>query len=185
MKLGEQLVAPHGFESLGNDVVYHFLYSEGARNRVVLLTFNAPASEKKEDPRLDASKVRVPTLIHLRRDRFEEAVRSLLIRPHATPSELPHWLGGNTVADLLEHDKEDHARRRPHAQRMDMTLAHLWPALEGLVDILGSEDPNNEINKYARACTPVQHESRFKKAVTPQLPLPAGRRLIGAEIHRG
>lgn len=160
MQLGEQLIAPHGFESLAADVVYHYLYNDANRNRVLLLTFGAPPTEGESAHK----KQRRTVLLYLRRDRFEEAVRSALIRPYPTPRVLPHWLGQVTVADLLEHDQRDYKRRIPHTQRIDCLLAHLWPAIDALASVLGAENPEAALNRYARACTPPQNESRYRTA---------------------
>ncbi|MFZ2987016.1 hypothetical protein [Ideonella sp.] len=164
MRIGQPLIAPHGFEVLKSDRVYHFLFGDGPQSRVLLLTFGAPVASPPEANAVAGLKHPRPDLVLLRRDRFEEAIRSELIRDHSNPHPLPHWLGDWTVAELIEHDKDDHLRRVPHSQRIDAMLAHIWPAVEQVAAILGSESPEAQLNRYARRCTPPQHETRFRTA---------------------
>lgn len=119
MMLGEQLVAPYGFEGLVANVVYHFMYSDADRNRVVLLSFDAPTLDTPEVCASSRGAVYKAVLYFVQRYRFEAAKDSGLIRPFERPRPLPHWLGDVTISDLLEHDKQDHMRRRPHVQRID------------------------------------------------------------------
>ncbi|MGC3987824.1 MAG: hypothetical protein QM777_25600 [Pseudorhodoferax sp.] len=164
MTLGKQLIAPFGFEGLVASAVYHFIYSDAGRNRVTLLSFGAVVSDAPKTCAPSRGTACKAELVFLQRDRFEAAIDSGLIRPYATPLLLPHWLGDVTVSDLLEHDKHDHRRRRSHGQRIDTLLAHLWPAVEGLHAVLGAENPEAVLNRYARSCTPSQNESRYRLA---------------------
>lgn len=162
MHLGEQLHAPYGFEGLAAGLAYHFLFSHQVRNRVLLVTFGAPLIEL---PTAQTAPVQVKsTLVILGRDRFEEAIRSELIRSCPHQRELPHWLGDVTVAKLLSHDKKGNQRQRSHAQRIDALLAHLWPALRSLEEILSADNPDAVLNRLARACSPAQNEKRFRAA---------------------
>lgn len=160
MHLGEQLHAPHGFEGLSAGLAYHFLFSHHVQNRVLLVTFGAPvtALPAAQDPPVPWK----ATLAFLGRDRFEEAIRSELIRPCPHQRELPHWLGDVTVAELMAHDQKDDQRRIPHAQRIDTRLARLWPALIRVEEILSDSRPNAILSRLARTCTPVQNEGRYR-----------------------
>lgn len=164
MQLTEQLYAPNGFEGLLAGITYHLMFNDAARNRVLLVTFSAPAEDcVEEPPRTAFGRVRAVQAF-LRRDRFEEGVKSGLIAPSPSQRELPHWLGNITTAELLEHDRNAHDQRRPHTERIDTQLAHLWPAIERVREIFEAEDPAVALNKLARSCSPAQNESRFRLA---------------------
>ncbi|HEY4080552.1 MAG TPA: hypothetical protein VGM81_07640 [Burkholderiaceae bacterium] len=164
LNLGTQLVAPRGFEGLKADVVYHLLFNDAVRNRALFVTFGAPAPGLGARSAPAAQRLPRAELAYLRRDRFEEALRSALIRPVPEPRELPHWFGDLTITDLLMHDRQDHRRQKPHAHRIDVMLAHLWPAVQRSADILSAEAPQTALNRIARSCVPPQNEARFRQA---------------------
>ena len=164
MHLNAQLHAPHGFEGLVAGVTYHLMYSDAARNRVLLLTFNASSTAKAERSKPVISGDLKAVVVFLHRDRFEEAIKSELIRPSPCQRDLPHWLDGVTLAELIEHDRCHADMTRPHEGRIDAMLAHLWPALERVRAVFEATDPAAYLNKLARACTPAQNESRYRLA---------------------
>lgn len=164
MHLGEQLQAPYGFEALRAGVIYHFLYSAGVDSQALLLTFGAPVSRDAAAPVPRPGLATKPQLIRLRRDRFEESIRSGLLRPVEKPRTLPHWLGDVSIQDLLLHDQRDDKRRHPHSERIDTMLAHLWSALQQVPEILASANPAAALNRLARGCLPPQNECKFRTA---------------------
>lgn len=164
MHLSAQLHAPHGFEGLISGVTYHLLYSDAARNRVLLVTFNASSTARTEKSKPESSGDLKAVVACLQRDRFEEAIKSELIRPSPIQRDLPHWLDGVTMAELIEHDRCHADITRPHDGRIDVMVAHLWPALERVREVFEATDPAAYLNKLARACTPVQNESRYRLA---------------------
>ncbi|NHZ45024.1 hypothetical protein F1609_33520 [Massilia sp. CCM 8693] len=159
-----QQYAPYGFEGLETGIVYHFLFNDKVLNRVVLVTFSAPIEVDASLLRTEGVDKSPPLLAFVRRDRFEYAILSSLLLPCTNPRELPHWLDSLSISDLLAHDRSDVLRKVSHAQRIDQMLAHLWPALERLLDILRAANPVVELNRLARACLPPQNETRFRIA---------------------
>lgn len=164
MHLADQLHAPYGFEGLVAGITYHLLLNDARRNRAVFVTFNAPSAEPAPDPVHKASTEPRALLAFLRRDRFEEALKSGLICPSPLQRELPPWLGDLTRADLIAHDREARDQHRAHADRIDTQLMHLWPAIARVQQILEAENPAAELNKLATACQPAQNAIRFRRA---------------------
>lgn len=164
MHIGEQLHAPHGFECLATDTVYHFLFSDDTRNRTLLVTFGAKVDTGEVGKRSDADKRQAPRLLFLPPHRFEDAIRAQMIIACPIQRELPHWFGPLTVDDLLEHDRCCGKNMKSHDMRIDALLAHIWPAVNGMRDVLGAEDPMAQLNALARSCVPPQNETRYRIA---------------------
>lgn len=162
MHLADQLCAPHGFEGLVAGITYHLMMNDAHRNRVFFVTFNAPCAEPAEEMLCAAPTAPKAAQAFLRRDRFEEALKSGLIRPSPLQRDLPPWFGDITKAELIEHDRHARLKGPSHDDRIDARLSHLSQAIEQVKKILGADDPAVALNKLARACTPAQNESRFR-----------------------
>jgi hypothetical protein len=145
-------------------ITYHLMLNDARRNRAVFVTFNAPSTEQAPEPVRQAPGEPRSLLAFLRRDRFEEALKSGLICASPLQRELPPWLGGLTRAELIAHDREARKQCRAHADRIDSQLVHLWPAIERVQQILEADNPAAVLNKLARACQPRQNETRFRRS---------------------
>jgi len=162
MLIGTQLHAPSGFASLARDKAYHFLRNDPLTLRVALVSFGAPANVSDDEQPCGRS--RMPEVVFLQRDSFEQAVQQGLIRRCAIQRELPHWFGRITITQLQLHGQGDSQRRRPHHERMAQQLAHLRPALDRLDEILDAESPSAVLNDLARQSQPPQNLARYRTA---------------------
>ncbi|WP_139794236.1 hypothetical protein [Chromobacterium violaceum] len=185
MQIGTQLCAPEGFDVLRKGVVYHLLRSDPMRQRVLLVEFRRrPAkpeikarggardssSSAPESPAStcamatgspDAFK---PVLHYLSRYRFEQGLDDGLIIPCALQDELPPWFSGMSVNELRPYTLLRAGRKKSHDERIDRALQHLWPLVKNLDQVLGAESPDGVINAHARACRPIQNETRLRTA---------------------
>ena len=183
MQTGTQLCAPDGYDMLAKDAVYHLLRSDPVKQRVLLVEFRPkpaklklPAANKSQKrlsettgnaanaaaPVGDAYAAFKPILHFLSRQRFENALDEGLIQPCENQEELPPWFSGSSVEELRCYAEPRSTRKKSHADRIDRTLLHLWPLVENLDQILAADVPDALINAHARACRPVQHETRLR-----------------------
>ena len=154
MQIGTQIVAPDGFDQLAKAVTYHFLKSDGKRTnpRVVLVHFSMAERFEKTKSHL----------IIIKRDRFEAGLAEERIIPLPTQSKLPPWLEPWEGIDLTQMDLFRPRAKIQHLTRVENCLLTIAPHLKDIETILAAEDPAAEINKRARFCKPVQHETRFR-----------------------
>jgi hypothetical protein len=167
--VGVQLVAPSGFEQMEAGRTYHLLRSDSRRERVLLLYFvQRPMTETKRARRAKRwTPLPTPVLVGIRRALFEHGLVSGVITKAAQQSTLPPWLAELEGKDLLGYDtieraRRSHGRARSHQDRIDTILAHIWPLVLRVDEVLGAVDPARLINAHARACVPPQNESRMR-----------------------
>lgn len=185
MQTGTQLHAPEGFDMLRKETVYHLLRSDPQRQRVLLVEFRQKPAKRKTasqpkkqnrqtvtagEPdevttiRRDASAGFTPVLHFLSRHRFEQGLDDGLILPCARQEELPLWFSGMSIDELRGYAEPRKGRKRSHEERIDRVLFHLWPLVKNIDNILTAEAPDAVINAHARACQPIQHETRLRMA---------------------
>lgn len=184
MQTGTQLCAPEGFDVLRKGVVYHLLRSDDVRERVLLLEFRSKPTKRKvkicahvasvpagaEAPALVASAntgspdAFRPVLHYLSRHRFEQGVNDELIVPCEYQEELPPWFAGLSTDELYQYALPRVGRKKSHHDRIDRIVAHLWPLIQNLEQVLAAESPDAVINAHARSCDPIQHETRLRTA---------------------
>jgi hypothetical protein len=163
MHLGLQLFAPDGLGELARNCVYHFLRSCPTRMQVQLVTFGARVEDESGGPSTASSQTLRSRLICLPRDVFERAVLQEKIMPCPSQRVLPHWFGEDlTLEALMAHDESDCDRKRPHAQRIDRAVSHIWPAVQRMDEVLKADSPTKVLNAFARACDPPQNETRYR-----------------------
>ena len=80
MRAGSRIIAPEGFLNLTQSTVYHFLASDGARNRVRLIEF------REDGKRIETH------LVQLSRIDFEEAVENGWLQEDGQADSSPPWL---------------------------------------------------------------------------------------------
>ena len=185
MQTGTQICTPDGFEMLKIGVVYHFLRSDPQRQRVLLVEFKL-AALKAKDPRKtapskrpeslsrqsqrdancgsDPSKRFRPNVHFVARHRFEQGLDDGLIVPCVPQGELPPWFSGMSVDELRHYAENRQQGKKSHDQRIDRTLAHLWPLVKNMSEVLSAEIPDAVINAHARASVPKQNETRLRRA---------------------
>lgn len=163
--IGVQLHAPEGFDSLEKGRVYHLLSNDSFRARVLLVTF-VERPPRPKSLKAKYKKFRRPApmpVIHvLPQSAFETALLAGRIARVEPQAALPPWLGQLSSIQLAHHDDSRRAAKRAHEDRIDQILAHLWPLMERIGDILGADDPSRIINRHARTCRPPQHETRLR-----------------------
>ncbi|MDC7714418.1 hypothetical protein PQU96_09790 [Vogesella sp. LYT5W] len=185
MHTGTQLCAPEGFDVLRKGVVYHLLRSDAVRERVLLLEFRSKPIRRKAKTRVkdvgsssggaeaSASMTSVetgspdafrPVLHYLSRHRFEQGLSDGLIGPCESQEELPPWFTGLSINELSHYAQPRPGRKKSHEERIDRILLHLWPLVQNLDQVLAAESPDAVINAHARACRPIQNETRLRTA---------------------
>lgn len=160
MQIGTQMYAPDGYRCLEKGTVYHFMFSDATRCRVLFVTFGGKLSPLET---YDAPRKQV-TLTYLRRDHFEEGLHGQLLLPVSAPAELPPWFGATSIADLRKLDDIEVDEADRHTGRIDTILTHLWPSIIETSAILASEEPERALNKFANKCNPPQNLQRFRTA---------------------
>ncbi|NTV94163.1 MAG: hypothetical protein HGA75_01955 [Thiobacillus sp.] len=204
MQTGTQLCAPDGFDVLRKDVVYHLLRSDPARQRVLLLEFKCKClrhrpkaqndtcpsySSSTEQPEVSALNSTGspesfrPVLHYLSRYRFEQGLEDGMIVTRELQEELPPWFNGLTIDELRTYSQPRQGRKKSHEERIDQILLHLWPLVQNLDQVLAAESPDAVINAHARACKPVQHETRLRTAFYAYLAFGFSRWALHYAVH--
>lgn len=160
MQIGTQMYAPDGYRSLAKGTVYHFMFNDATRCRVLFVTFGGKVSLAQRE----AASPKQATLVYLRRDHFEDGLQRELLLPVESPAQLPPWFGEMTIADLRNLHGMDVNEADRHGARVDAILLHLWPAISKLSTILASERPERALNGFANECCPAQNLKRFRTA---------------------
>ena len=80
MRAGSRIIAPEGFLNLVQGAVYHFLVSDGRRNRVRLIEFKDNGKSISTHP------------VQLSRIYFEEAVENGWLLEDGEANSSPPWL---------------------------------------------------------------------------------------------
>jgi len=162
MLVGSQLVVPNGFESLEKGKTYHLLRNHGKSRRVFLVEYTKVTRYSQKARKKRKYYEYQTTLYVLPQERFDDACSQGLITPAKEQSTLPPWLSHLEGKDL---SKLDHVRGNPkmsNNNRAKDRAAVIKPLLDRIEEVLASDDPDNEVARYARACKPAQNESRFK-----------------------
>ena len=69
-----------------------------------------------------------------------------------------HGFLGMNIEELHLYSAPRIGRKISHGERIDKLLAHLWPLIQNLDQVLAAELPETLINAHARACNPPQNE---------------------------
>lgn len=153
MHIGTQITAPEGWAQMPQGVVFHFLKSDAKRKRVLLAHFST-------DGQLSKAKV---AILVMERGRFEEGVMSDRVVALDEQSLLPPWLEPLSGCDLSRIDQfRPSSARISHQERVENRYLHIATAVKEVDAILTADDPAFELNRRARACSPIQNESRFR-----------------------
>lgn len=164
IQLGTQLGAPEGCGVLCKDTTYYFLWSDAAQEMVHLVYFvqRETRADTEKCPEPNAAELPWAVRLTLRRQLFENGVRNKAIVPADVQRELPPWLEGQpTDVEVLDRGRKK-AGKILHRDRIERIVTRLNPLIEEYRKILASQDPEREINRYARHCNPKQKESRLR-----------------------
>ena len=151
MKIGMQLVAPEGWKMLAKGVIYHFLKSDPSSERVLLVQFEWEGKGQAK-----------ANLYVLRRKEFEKGVLDEAILPCQQQSTLPPWLSELEGQDLLLDSPSHSKSKLSRHERVEQRYTYIEQAIRESWKIFTSRNPQAEINRYARECTPPQNEARFR-----------------------
>lgn len=152
MHIGTQIVALEGWGQLPQGVMFHFLKSDAKGGRVLLVYFEGGKANGPYKPHLFV----------MSRNKFEEGVRDEKIILAEVQSLLPPWLGELEGVDLSQLDLGRPNAKILHSTRVEKRFMHIAPAVRDFEGVLGSDDPEKELNRRARLCTPPQNETRFR-----------------------
>lgn len=152
MHIGTQIFAPDGWDQMPKDIKFHFLKSDGARRRVLLVHFSA--GENYKPSKAD--------LVVMSRSEFELGVKSENIVPFKKQSLLPPWLEEKEGVDLSQIDRTRHAPKIPHKTRVEDRFLQIASTARDFESVLAADDPQTEINRRATKCLPPQNETRFR-----------------------
>lgn len=180
MHIGIQLEALDGFENLRKGVIYHFLYSDWQRERVLLVSFHPPPSKKAKTSALSSKgsdDVQTDTVLapgsirgfqsiltFISRYRFEQGMGDRSITICSPQQELPPWFQETTIADLTRYEEIFSKRKKSHLDRIDRQLTHILSLSKNVRTVLSAADPDSLINTHARHCKPIQNQKRFRTA---------------------
>ncbi|MCE0962197.1 transposase [Pseudomonas putida] len=150
MRAGSRIIAPEGFLNLARDTVYHFLVSDGGRNRVRLIEFKD-----------DGKQIRAH-LVQLSQIDFEEAVEHGWLLEDGVADSTPPWLAPleGAAIDFLE------SRRASTKESYEEKVNNRFAAISSLVarqaEVLASDYPDAFINANAKAQMPQQNAARLR-----------------------
>ena len=154
MKIGDQLVAPEGFESLSKGERYSFLKNDSATALVTLIKFSADKPGKGGAGRRVA-------MVRLPRARFETGLLEGKIVKDAVQYFLPPWLREIEGVDLDSLDLARVRAKKTNRSRMESRYAHIHDLLPRIDEILATKNPFLIIGEHARFCKPKQHKTRI------------------------
>jgi hypothetical protein len=178
MARGQQLIAPNGCGPLKKGVIYHFLMRDDDRNRVLLVKF----TDKPQNAWLE----------YISSKAFEDGrLRNLItVLPQEDMHRMPPWL--STYED--KHIEEELAIQYPHRYVkprnsapgttvdednpigpraiVDARQSRIRHVLENYLTVFKKDQPDKELNRYAREAQPRQKEKRFRLWVLTALGFP-------------
>lgn len=150
MRAGSRIVAPEGFLNLAKGIVYHFLVSDGLRNRVRLVEFN------------DDGKHISTHLIQLSQIDFEEAIENGWLLEDGAAETAPPWLipVEGVAIDHLENRRT--STKESYEQKVNKRFAAISDLIARLDEVFASANPDALINAHAKSHRPQQNAARMR-----------------------
>lgn len=150
MRAGSRIIAPEGFLNLTQGTVYHFLASDGGRNRVRLIEF------KDDGKRIETH------LVQLSRIDFEEAVENGWLLEDGQADSTPPWLKPveGVAIDHLENRRI--SPKESYEQKVNKRFTAISSLVKGQAEVFASDDPDALINAHAKALRPHQNAARMR-----------------------
>jgi hypothetical protein len=157
-QMGTQLIASEGYRMLEKNITYYFLrsYSKcGASSAYVQLVHFTEKEGDKNSP------MPIPFLIVMNRDEFEGGVRMSKISRCEVQASMPPWLSHLEGKNLKQLNSEK-GMEKPHEERILAKVKIIEPLIADWRNLLEKDNPDYEINQYAKKCRPVQKGSRIR-----------------------
>lgn len=150
MRAGSRIIAPDGFLNLMQGTVYHFLVSDGRRNRVRLVEF------------MDDGKQVSCQLIQLPQVDFEEAVENGWLLEDGDGDPTPPWLDPLQGASIEFLESRRASTKESYEYKVNKRFAAISSLVARLDEVLASDDPDGVINADAKAQRPQQNAARMR-----------------------
>lgn len=150
MRAGSRIIAPEGFLSLVQGTVYHFLVSDGRRNRVRLVEFK------------DNGKSITTHLIQLSQFDFEEAIENGWLLEDGVADCIPPWLIPLEGVAIEHLESRRASFKESYEQKVNKRFAAISSLVARRDEIFASADPDALINAYAKALRPHQNAARMR-----------------------
>lgn len=138
MKTGAIIVAPQGYRELKSGEEYYFLVSSGRLNRVRLVRFVEASGEIKAE------------VISMSRLDYESALEDGDVHEEINNDKWPYWLreiAGISVEYLESNRKQN---KISYDERVNFRYLEIAELVIRFDEVLSADDPELEINKYAR-----------------------------------
>lgn len=148
MSNGNQVIAPQGWGPLRSQGTYFLVHRQRAACRVFLVEFGAAPPSAR--------------LIAIRSDSYEEGLALQSIKFSERQHSLPPWLSPLEGVNVENLEERRSSAKRTYRDYVESRLMLLQPALNHVAKIFSAADPVVEINRFARAASPKQNESRFR-----------------------
>lgn len=149
--MSNQLFAPEGWLNLAANIDYYLIANDPSSKFISLVHF-----DKSENAVLN----------QISRFDFEEGIRSKAIVRQIKPRSMPPWL---SMFEGVHVAKNASRQSNKNNERLLTKMAHrkqvIKDAVNSINQILSSNDPLKELNKYARKHSPPQNETRFRNWV--------------------
>lgn len=152
MHIGIQIEAPEGWHQMPQGIKYHFLKSDAEQGRTLLAHFES--GDRNRPPRVHLSV--------MSRRLFEEGASTNNIIVTEKQSLLPPWLEPLSGVDLSQIDQLRPKAEILHSKRVENRYLIIAPTIRDIQQVLSAGDPEAELNRRAKLCTPPQNESRFR-----------------------
>lgn len=150
MRAGSRILAPGGFLNLCKGVTYHFLISDGQRNRVRLVEFGESSQKISAD------------LVELSQFDFEEAIENGWIVEDGLAESTPPWLQLREGVDIAYLEECRVSKKTSYQQMVDKRFAAIADLITRRDEILASDNPAALINAGAKAQRPKQNAGRLR-----------------------
>ncbi|WP_256347565.1 transposase [Pseudomonas gingeri] len=150
MRAGSRIIAHEGFLNLSQGTTYHFLVSDGRRNRVRLVEF-------KDDGKKIAAH-----LVELSRIDFEEAVENGWLQEDGPADSTPPWLDPLEGVAIAHLENRRSSTKESYEQKVNKRFAAISRLVARRDEIFASADPDALINSGAKAQRPPQNAARMR-----------------------
>jgi hypothetical protein len=143
-----QYFAPQGLGELSQGERYYCLRHDARQGRVFMASFFS------ERPGV--------TLHVLTTAVFETALADRTLVHCDTARHLPPWNSALEGVDLDGYDGDRRKAHRRHRDLVEQRRAYIQPLIENQNQIFAADNPDLEINQYARLANPRQNETRLR-----------------------
>lgn len=150
MRAGSRIIASEGFLHLSQGTIYHFLISDGRRNRVRMVEF------------VDGGRKIGVHLIELSRIDFEEAVENGWLQEDGPADSTPPWLVPLEGVAIEHLENRRSSTKESYEQKVNKRFAAISSLVARLDEVLAVDDPDSLINAEAKSMRPCQNAARLR-----------------------